>query len=492
MENRTLHTPEMNILPVPKEIAGTSEKQNVSATLYFDAGLEAQAEYFLEYLGKLGVTGISLTHEASAAGIKVMKNAALSSDEYCIDIADQEVRVSCGMGDGVRYALATLLMLIASAEKKEDGTLLLPVCSLRDKPDMEYRALMVDLARQWHPFETLLKYVDICFFYKMKYLHLHFMDAQSYTLPTRAFPMANMPDRHYTEEQIAYLNRYAYVRGVELIPEIEIPGHCTAIANIYRSTFLCDRFDKSVYNGLMCAGKETIMDTIATLVSEAIELFPHSRYLHIGGDEADISQWNHCKDCTKYMEEHGIADVKALYTHFIKRVTDMVLSMGRTPIVWEGFPKEGAEQLSREILVQPWESYYHLASELAEEGFSIVNCAWKPLYIVPPKNYSFEGGRWSPDEIFDWDVYTWRNWNEKSPAYHTPDVVKEKDRSMVRGASLCAWENNYDDEMPKIIQNLGAVSERTWNLQRRISKEAFLTSLQRYEQAAKKLLDLTE
>jgi len=255
---------------------------------------------------------------------------------------------------------------------------------IEDYPDKPYRSVMVDLARQWHPFELLSDYVDLCWFYKAKYLHLHFMDTQSYTLPSEVYPKLPTEGRHYTREQIAYLNEYAALRGVEIIPEIEIPGHSASMVNAYPELFAnleegeestddYSLFNNNIKNNIICIGREGVMDSLRALISEVMEMFPTSRYFHIGGDEAAIGNWGGCKRCKRYMKERNIDGVRSLYTHVVKEVTDMVLSLGRTPIVWEGFPKEGTEGISRDVIVTAWESYYHLAPDLIEEGFKIIN-----------------------------------------------------------------------------------------------------------------------
>jgi hypothetical protein len=157
------------------------------------------------------------------------------------------------------------------------------------------------------------------------------------------------------------------------------------------------------------------------------------------------------------MREHGIDNVHALYSYFTKEITDLVLSLGKTPIVWEGFPKEGTETISRDVVVIAWESYYHLAPDLIDEGFSIINASWQPLYITPNVH-------WSVENILAWNVYNWQHWWKKSEAHLNPIHLQPTDRVM--GGLLCAWEWNYEGEISIIRENLAALSERTWRIRR--------------------------
>jgi hexosaminidase len=228
------------------------------------------------------------------------------------------------------------------------------------------------------------------------------------------------------------------------------------------------------------------MDTLRTLAKEIIEMFPASRYLHIGGDEAKISDWGNCRDCLEYMKQNGIDGPKPLYTHFVKKMTDMVLELGKTPMVWEGFPRDGADEISRDVIVTAWESYYHLAPELIAEGFKITNSSWQPLYIVPAGHRYVTTGHWEPEEILDWNIYNWQNWNPKTAAYQNPINVDPTDS--VLGATLCAWECTYEQEIEPVKRNLAAMSERVWNVSSAPDKPEFLAALDRLVAIAEKLL----
>ena len=106
-----------------------------------------------------------------------------------------------------------------------------------DAPDCSYRGMMVDLARNWHDFTYLISYVDMCYYYKISVLHLHFTDDQSYTLPSKRFPKLSTKGRSYTPEQIEALNQYAEARGIQLMPEIDVPGHCISFQKEYPDIF---------------------------------------------------------------------------------------------------------------------------------------------------------------------------------------------------------------------------------------------------------------
>lgn len=478
----------LNVIPTPKLVEGVESGGEFLSTVV-QRGIYTSNEEFKCYINTFAeyvyrIHGVKI--DFISGGIELSAVDGLKKGEYILKVENNVIKLYAHDADGATNALSTVLQLL----KNNGDTILFPEVTIKDEPDCQYRALMVDLARQWHDFDILLEYVDLCYLYKIKYLHLHFIDTQSYTLPSDIFPQVSTKERHYTKEQIAQLNEYAYARNIELIPEFEVPGHSAAMVNAYPEVFAntpCDTannaadpeaFKTEFNNNIICVGKVGILDNIKKLLCEIAEMFPHSHYIHIGGDEAEINDWSVCKYCIRYMKEHDINNVRELYTHFIKLTTDMVLDIGRTPVVWEGFPKEGSEAISRDILVVAWESLYHLPNELVDEGFNIVNASWKPVYITP-KRY------WSAEDIIKWDIYTWSNWWEKSKAYLNP--IQLQPTSQVKGGMLCSWECNYDQEIEHIRENLAAVSQRTWNIQHFTDYTDFKNKLISVLEIAKKL-----
>lgn len=407
--------------------------------------------------------------KGATGGITLVKDTALGKAAYHVDSVGEGLILSAADDEGILYALSSAIQLIAATP----SGLCVKGLRITDAPDKDYRATMIDLSRCWHPFDKLLKFVDLCFLYKIKYLHLHFVDDVYYTLPSKAFPLLPSEGKHYTFAQIEQLRTYAADRGVVLVPEIECPGHALSLNRAYPEHFANRLEGKSeelrnelgvAYdaNALLCAGSERAFEGLKTLIAEVLELFPEAPYINIGGDEANIELWNNCPDCRAYMQANGIADVKELYSDYIGRACAFVLSLGRTPIVWEGFPEKGSERVPKETVVIAWESHYHLAPDLIAKGFRIINASWQPLYIVDSLSR-----RWSPEDIWNWNVYNWQHWWPKSAATEHPINIAPTEQLL--GAMLCAWCTTYDMEISRMIENLIAMSERAWSVEPRCS-----------------------
>lgn len=462
----------IKMIPSPKKYSISEEKCFVAGSIFTaEAEWKRSCEIFAEMYQYM--CGAEISTGLGKDGIELIRDDSLAAGSYVIE-ADENIKAYAADEEGILYALASLLQLTEYKDEK------IGICKLHieDYADKGYRSLMVDLGREWHPFDKLLKFVDICFFFKIKHLHLHFIDGKLYTLPSRVLPKLSTPGKHYTFEQIAELNAYAKERGIVLVPEYECPGHARQYVMKYPEIF-ADKFEESVESNtytesgikvevtdLMCATSKASLDANKALLKEIAEMFPDSPYIHIGGDEANIKLWEKCSECTKYMKENGIEDVYELYSVFVGEIASYVLSLGRTPIVWEGFPKKGHEHVPKETVVVAWESHYHMAYELLEEGFSIINASWSPLYIVP----SFQQ-RWNAFDIMKWDVHHWQHWWPHSEARLNPFSVPATDK--VLGAILCSWEQTYEQEINQVMENLAAVAERTWSVKRTVTDEEY-------------------
>jgi len=436
--------------------------------------------------------------EISMGGIELVKDVTLAAGSYTIHCGTENpnkensngfIKITASDAEGILYGLASLIQLTDFAK----GQIVAPQMHIEDYPEKDYRALMVDLGREWHPYSKLLKYIDICFLYKIKYLHLHFADSKLYTLPSKAFPKLALPHKSYTYEQISELNAYAKERGIILIPEYECPGHAPILVRNYPDVF-GNRFEENVSSDfcdehgtiigaehLMCAGSEACFEANKVLLKEMGDLFPDAPYIHIGGDEANIKLWNYCSDCKKYMAEHNISDVYELYSEFVGRIAEYVISLGKTPIVWEGFPEKGVNRIPKDTIVIGWESLYHMPDKLIEEGFRVINASWQPLYVVPRLMR-----RWNAFDILKWNVYNWQNWLPRSAAHLNPITVAPTDQ--VLGAMLCAWEQTFEREISFVMENLAAMSERTWSVKRVCSDEEFTPKLQRLLARTEKII----
>jgi len=361
----------------------------------------------------------------------------LPHDAYTLDVADRAI-VRGGSYHAVAAGTATLLQAIVA----DEGRAALPRLTVEDRPVASYRGLLIDVARRWHPIETLEQIVVLCRLYKINYLQLHLTDDQSFTFPSRAFPALPTKDRHYTLDELRELVRFADRRGVTLVPELEGPGHSGKLRALFGrpGTHVLNLASEEVYAGL------------DTLVGEMCGVFRSSPYFHIGADEAYLKGVGQSDEEKAFMAKHGLQGAAGLYCHYIVRMNEIVKKHGKQTIVWEGFHGSGGGGVTipRDVVVIAWESRYNPPSNLAGLGYTLINAAWKPLYVVGSK-------RWPADYIYrDWNLRLWQHHIDRTN-------VQLDSGAAVLGAQMCAWEQSAGAELPSLRPRLPAMSERIWN-----------------------------
>ncbi len=451
-----------SLIPRPHNIRLTERCVSLAATVGLSIYPQAAAT-LVDYARRSHGIHIAVMEDALAA-VRFAADDTLPAEGYRLTITEEGVTVHAADPLGAQNAAVTLVQLL----RADDHGMSLPIGTIEDAPDCSWRGVMIDLARDFHKLHILYEYVDMCRFYKIKYLHLHFTDDQSYTLPSRAYPNLSTAGRSYTEEQLRGVMAYARLRGVEIIPEIDVPGHCTSFAEAYGDIFGQD--------GIICLSDES-MAGMRTIFTELCTLFADSTYIHIGGDEAAIEKWTTCEKCRSAfrargvdvdgMETHALAEV--MYATFIREMCEAVLSAGKIPVVWEGFAAEVNHLIPREAVVMSWENFYQTTPSLQAAGFRLVNCSWSPMYVVTPVAY------WTPEQVWNWSVYKWNPVHPGSPYLGVGLEIEPTEQ--VEGGQLLAWGDHivkqYEnvaegvrEEQRLIEERTPALAEGTWHRQK--------------------------
>ena len=462
----------MNLIPTPRKATMADARVAVSPFYATDAACADAAATLAEYARR--IHGVTLTE--GNHGITFAIDASLPAEGYTLTVTAEGVAVKAADPVGAQHASATLVQIM----EYRDETLTLPAGEIADEPLCTWRTVMIDLARDWHELHVLYEYVDMCCFYKIRYLHFHFTDDQSYTIPSKAFPKLSTEGRHYTDEEIKALLAYAKSRGVQIVPEIDVPGHTSSFSAAYGDLFGRD--------GIICQSEES-MEAMSTLFRELCELFSDSDYIHMGGDEAAIDRWTTCDKCLdafrqngvevdKYLsddkERHNLAEI--MYATFVKRICEVILSCGKTPVVWEGFHEDTNYLIPRDALIVSWENYYQTTPQLLNAGFRIVNGAWKPMYIVTPAVH------WAPEEVYNWSIYSWGAIHPGSP-YHKESLTIEP-TTQVEGGMLLAWGDQIMATYPNLPEGVReeqrlveeraiCLTENVWNREKPLTWDEF-------------------
>ena len=285
---------------------------------------------------------------------KAVENSAvfqIADTEYDYElIVDGNIKVLSKTNEGLFHGAMTLKQLVFDGYF--EGVATLKNCHIQDKPRFEYRSFMLDIVRHFFDKRAIIKLIDILSLVKINNLHLHLSDNQGYRLESNVFPELNekanvrkstrgdgIPVGGYlTKADVKEIVDYAGERYVNVVPEIDLPGHTLFMLVAKPETGctgeqfqLAERY--GIDNRILCAGNEDNYDVIAKLIAEIAEMFP-SKYFHIGGDEVPKTQWQKCEKCNALMLKEGFENHEQLQGYFTNRVINILKQHDKTAIVW--------------------------------------------------------------------------------------------------------------------------------------------------------------
>lgn len=294
--------------------------------------------------------------------VHIVQDAALAQEGYVLDVKPEHIEVAASTPAGVQHALTTLRWMSMTAGKHE-----VPCGRIEDAPRFEHRGLLLDCCRHFMEPDFVKRTIDLLALHKMNVLHWHLTEDQGWRVEIEAYPELTRTGAwrteadgsthggFYTKAQIRDIVAYAAERNIEVIPEIELPGHSRAALAAYpwlgcTGDHLEVPHDWGVFKDIYCAGQDTTLAFLRTVLDEVMELFP-SEYIHIGGDEAPKVRWEQCPKCQRRIAEEGLHDEHELQSWFIGQIGRYLESHGRKMIGWDEILEGG---LPAGATVQSW------------------------------------------------------------------------------------------------------------------------------------------
>lgn len=448
-------SPSFPVIPRPVEINpgdGTIALEHGIIASCHDPALEPVKELLLDYWNK--ATGQASEKEPRIPAVLEL-DGNLEEEQHLIEITDG-IKIKGGSRNAVIQAIATIIQLVRVGDTP--GVVHLPKVKIQDEAFAPYRGLMIDVARKKHKIKTLKRLVILCWFYKVNHLHLHLSDKQSFTFPSMKYPRLGTRRRTFSRNDLAMLVEFAWKHGVTIIPEIDIPGHSGAMIRSMPGVFKLKGAVEN--NGVINMGREIMYKVIDALITELCEVFTTTNWIHLGADEVNFKGIDTDPDCIEFMNRHGLDNPHELYRYFINRLNDMVKARGKTLCIWEGFLPGGKIEIPKDLIVFEFECRWNRPENLLEEGYTMVNTSWRPLYVTKRKH-------WTPREIYRWNMFLWRNHSSASPATLHPIQLDIDDAiDTVLGAQVCSWSQKNKVELETTRNRLPAMAERTWSVKR--------------------------
>ena len=300
-----------------------------------------------------------------------LHGADLPPEGYTLHIGTDGVDIGAGSPAGAFYAVQTLRQLLPSAvlEGERAAGTELPETEIRDEPRIGYRALLLDVGRHFFTTEEVKSVIDLMAMHKLNRLQWHLTEDQGWRIEIEKYPELTRkgafrdrcdmrpaeegrPEKDpqpyggfYTQDEIRDIVRYAAERHIQIVPEIEMPGHAmAALASYPRLGCLGESYEVpsqwGVKEDVYCAGRDSTFLFLEDVLGEVIGLFPYE-YVHIGGDECPKARWKACPDCQRRIRDEGLADEDALQSYFVKRIERFLSAHGRRLVGWDEIRQGG-------------------------------------------------------------------------------------------------------------------------------------------------------
>ena len=357
------------IIPVPASVRASAGSLTLAGevAIAVPAGrpeLRAVAEVFIRSAEPLTQLAFRVTQ--SDSGPIVLKEATGTDAEgYDLIVSAYGVEISASHPTGFFYGLQSLAQMLPLQTAVAE----LPCLHIRDKPRFAWRGVLLDSARHFFTKQEVCTLIDTLARYKLNRLHWHLVDDQGWRLEIGKYPKLADP-LCYTQDDVREILAFAAARGITVVPEIEMPGHSAAILEVMPEL----RCDPSASANVYCAGNDRTFAVIEDILAETFALFP-SEFVHIGGDEADKTDWNRCPKCRERMRREGLASVDELQSSFIRQIEVIFARHGRRLLGWDEIMDGG---LAPSAAVMYWRSEEGDAAlrgrirEAAERGHQIV------------------------------------------------------------------------------------------------------------------------
>jgi hexosaminidase len=427
----------------------------------------------------------------------------LGAEGYTLDVTRENLHVRANADAGQLYAVQTLFQLLPESvfgvKPAPDIRWTIPCLRVQDRPRFPWRGMHLDVSRHFLPKEFIKNLLDLLATHKMNTFHWHLTDDQGWRIEIKKYPRLTQvgawradregihwnlrePQRageqatyggYYTQAEIREIVQYARQRNITILPEIEMPAHTTAALAAYPQ-FSCTGGPFLVTTGalwpisdIFCAGNDSTFAFLQDVLSEVFDLFPGT-YVHIGGDEADKSNWKKCPKCQTRMKQAGLTDENQLQSYFIKRIEKFVLSKNRRLIGWDEILDGG---LAPEATVMSWRGMEGgLAA--ARQGHDVVmtpgsHCYFNSYQGRPEFEPPAGGGYLTLGKVYSFEP--------------VPDSLTVQQAAHILGGQACLWTEFIADPPQAeymILPRLAAMAEVLWSPTDRRDQEHFFSRIE--------------
>lgn len=360
---------------------------------------------------------VSSTQKEAKARIILDLNPQLPAEAYKLNVSKKQVRIEASRPAGFYYALQTLKQLMprnvmAGVATSDHSQWSLPSVEIEDAPRFEWRGFMLDEGRHFFGKDEIKRVIDMMAIYKMNRFHWHLTEDQGWRIEIKKYPKLTetgawrnskvlaygdvKPDGEryggfYTQKDIKEIVAYAKKKFIEIIPEIDIPGHSQAAVAAYPEFLACDPENKhevwlqqGISTDVINVANPKAMQFAKEVIDELTELFPFN-YIHLGGDECPTNKWQKNDECKKLLSEIGSSNFRDLQIYFYKQLKDYIATkpadQQRQLIFWNEVLHGNTSILGNDITIMAWIGANAAAKQAAKQGMNTILSPQIPYYI---------------------------------------------------------------------------------------------------------------
>ncbi|MCM1194808.1 MAG: beta-N-acetylhexosaminidase [Corallococcus sp.] len=370
----------MKILPQPKKFEKISGVFTIdeSSVIYCNGELRLQAERFAKMVLDSSGVVLPFTEEIDGAKIIFDKDENIKTEGYFVMLSQGLATITCGSATGCFYAVETLRQLFYLDRTQTEITC--GNCYIEDEPKFAYRGQHIDISRHFFGLDVLKRIVELMSQVKLNKLHLHLTDDQGFRIQIDKYPLLTkigsvrsgsekvkngkryvddeVVEGYLTKDDVKELVAFAHERNVDIVPEIDLPGHFVAALAAYPEYSCAGQVSEvrkqwGISKDVLCVGNDAAYTFVCDILDEICDLFPYE-YVHLGGDEVPRDRWCNCKLCRERLAELKLKDFDALQTYMVEQFRIHLESKGKKVICWnDGIT--GAT--SKEIVSQVWKPF---------------------------------------------------------------------------------------------------------------------------------------
>lgn len=459
---------EINVIPKPQKISlgqGYFSFNPQTKLVYADNALRSIADTYQNVLKN--EFSIQVTPQNSKVlsnnAIYLQLDSKLGKEAYVLDVQTDKIVCKASGNAGLFYGLQTLAQLI----KTENGKSTIPAVLIEDAPIYGWRGYMLDESRHFMGKEVVKQYLDIMARLKLNVFHWHLTDEQGWRIEIKRYPLltkegsvgswsdANAPSAFYTQDEIKEIVEYASQRHIMVVPEIDMPGHATAVGRSYPE--ISGGGEGRWKDFTFHPARETTYEFISNIFDEVVELFP-APYIHIGADEVHFGNqsWFTDPQIQKFIKDHNLKDEIGMEHYFVRRVCDIVNAKGRKMIGWDEIVNTGVSP-DKAIIMWWRHDKPELLTQALDKGFDIILTPRIPCYFDFVQDDSHKiGRRWGGD------------FNELETVYNFSENISKLISShpkQVLGMQANVWTERIRDKKRldfMTYPRLMAIAENAW------------------------------